>query len=267
MSVVVEMARKRGIPLLVDPKGADFTKYRGATLVKPNLVEAYLAAKEPRESSLDCVASRLLEISQADLLLVTRSEAGMSLFEREGKRSDFSVRSREVLDVTGAGDTVLAMIAAAFANGLHWHAAAHLANIAAGIAIEKVGCAQVTISELAQRLLEFDREAKIFDEDHTEALQQALKGQRYALLLLSSGQEISPSLFHAIRQLSSVIERKLLVALPHPQKDGELVQFLSSLQEVDYIVFQSHALKRLIQMVPFDEIRSLEVKVHSPCGE
>ena len=148
LTAALQIAKKAAVPTLVDPKGIDFAKYRGATLLKPNLSEAYAAAKMEATVSLDEVAEELLKISAVELLLITRSEAGMSLFTRQGKRTDFPVRAKEVVDVTGAGDTVLATLCLGLANGWEIEPAARLANTAAGIAVERLGCVQVTLPEL-----------------------------------------------------------------------------------------------------------------------
>ena len=198
---VISLSKEMNVPVIVDPKGAEFIKYKGATILKPNLSEAYAAAKMPIDAPLDAVAERLLQIADIDLLLITRSEAGMSLFDRSLRRTDFPARSREVKDVTGAGDMVLAVISAAVANGLDICSAAQLANIAAGIEIERLGCVQVTISELARRLLEYDTDTKIFDDSHTFALRQVLKDKCYSLLVLPKGQKMSNALFRALHSL------------------------------------------------------------------
>ncbi|MDE3045168.1 MAG: HldE protein [Verrucomicrobiota bacterium] len=152
LSQAIAIARQAKVPIIIDPKGIDFAKYRGATILKPNLSEAYVAAKLPHTATLDEVAAVLLDITQAELLLITRSEAGMTLFERDGGRHDFPVYSREVKDVTGAGDTVLAMISLGLAHRFDMAIAVQLANIAAGVSVERLGCVQVTLPEIAQRL-------------------------------------------------------------------------------------------------------------------
>src|SRR5205085_370365 len=101
--------------------------------------------------SLEQVAEHLCSL--ADQLLITRSELGMTLFDAKLQRFDFPAKLREVKDVTGAGDTVLAVLCLSVANGLDLHMASMLANVAAGISVERVGCAQITVSELAERLL------------------------------------------------------------------------------------------------------------------
>lgn len=147
----IALCRAHGVPVVVDPKGIDFAKYRGATVIKPNLKEAYFAARASSSDSLDRVAQILLHTSAAEHLLITRSELGLTLFCAAGGRSDFPVHSKEVKDVTGAGDTVLSVICAALANGLDIGEAAHLANLAAGISVERLGCAQVSLKEIFHR--------------------------------------------------------------------------------------------------------------------
>lgn len=252
----LQTAKKCGIPSVVDPKGIDFQKYRGATVLKPNLSEAYAAAKCSSSHSLDEVASELRSI--AEILLVTRSEAGISIFEKEGQRSDFPVRSKEVKDVTGAGDTVLSTICLGLANGLNIQQAAELANLAAGLAIERLGCAQITLSELARRLLEHDCNSKIFDESHTFALKAVLKGKKYSLLVLEKGQRMSHGLFKAIRYFSEKKDEELLIYVRDTHPDDELIHLLSSLHEVDYIILQTESLKNLCSAIHPHEVYLLE---------
>ena len=184
------------------------------------------------------------------MLLITRSEAGMSLFNREGQRFDFPVRSKEVKDVTGAGDTVLAMISVALGNQIDIKYAAQLANIAAGMAIERLGCARINLSEMALRLLEYDVENKVFDEEHLFALQQALKGTRYTVLGLDSTQGMSTLLFRSIRKLASRDqERRLIIYLRDNDPDEEFVSLLSSLAEVDFIVLKCESLRNLCEII------------------
>lgn len=251
----IALAKKNDCPVIVDPKGEDFIKYAHATVIKPNLTEAYAAAKLPFDVSLDHVAATLLSSCQVEKLLVTRSEAGMSLFDKEGERFDFPVHSKEVKDVTGAGDTVLAMISVALANDLDLTVGARLANIAAGIAIERLGCARVTLSDMAQRLLESDAENKVFDEEHLFALQRVLSGKRYVVLGIHSHQGMSTALFRTLKKLS-VGDEKLIVYIRDNDPDAEFVSLLSSLSEVDFIVLQGNSLKNLS-----DNIHPLHVYV------
>ncbi|HAB99029.1 MAG TPA: HldE protein [Parachlamydiales bacterium] len=257
ISQTIEMAKKAGVPVIVDPKGLDFTKYRHATVLKPNASEAYAAANMASSSSLDAVAQHLLDLSQVDKLLITRSEAGMSLFESGKARKDFPVRSREVKDVTGAGDTVLSFICLALANGLNVDEAAQLANIAACISVERLGCVQVTLAQLAQRLFEMNRDMKIFDESHSYALRHILKDKSYSLLILQHGQSVTNALLRAVKQLSSA-EQQLMVYINDAHPTDEFVHLLASLNEVDMIILQGESLKNLCGIMNPYEMYCLE---------
>jgi rfaE bifunctional protein kinase chain/domain len=153
LASVIAYGKSKQIPVIVDPKGMDFSRYRGATLIKPNLAEAISAAGLGVEATLDEVAARILNDVAIETLLVTRSKEGISVFSQNQERADFPARIHEVKDVTGAGDTVLAVITAALANCLPVADAAILANVAAGIAIERLGCARISLADLASRLL------------------------------------------------------------------------------------------------------------------
>ncbi len=258
LNAAIRISREKNIPLIIDPKGSDFLKYKSAYFLKPNLSEAYAAAKLPLHAPLSAVAAELLRQTDVDLLLITRSEAGMSLFNRQGERSDFPVRSKEVKDVTGAGDTVLSMICLALANGLDMDAAVQLANIAAGISIERLGCVQVTLSEIARRMLEVDAENKIFDENHLFALKQVLQGKKYSLLVLNSPTGMTNALFRTLRELSCEKGSELLIYIRGPQPSAEFLHLLSSLQEVSFIILQTESLKHLCEAIHPHEVYFLE---------
>ncbi|MBS0616176.1 MAG: D-glycero-beta-D-manno-heptose-7-phosphate kinase [Verrucomicrobia bacterium] len=255
LMAIFDFAKVRGIPVIVDPKGDDFSKYAGATILKPNLQEAYAAAKLAREAPLEQVAAAIFKNTAIDLLMITRSEEGISLFSKDGEMLNFPVRLKEVKDVTGAGDTVLAMISVALANGIEIRYAAQLANIAAGIAIERLGCARINLSDMASRLLEFDVENKVFDEEHLFALQQALQGKRYSVLGLDSTQGMSSALFRSIREISSRDpDQKLILYVRDTHPDEEFVLLLSSLAEVDFVVLKCESLKNLCSIIHPNEL-------------
>jgi len=256
---VISMAKERNIPVIVDPKGRDFGRYNGATILKPNLSEAYAAANLTISTNLSQVAEKIFEDCQVDSLLITKSEAGISLFHRNGTYYDFPVRSKEVKDVTGAGDTVLATISLALANSLDIKYASQLANIAAGIAIERSGCARVNLSDVAERLLEFDVENKIFDEEHLYALQQVLKGKRYIVLGLDSRMGMTSAVFRSLRKLSDKTkEKKLIVYIRENDPVEDFILMLSSFSEVDFIVFKCESLRSLCDVIHPHQIYTLE---------
>lgn len=248
LSAVIKQAKKKGIIIIADPKGHDFTKYEGATIIKPNLSEAFVAANLPTNAPLETVAERILNITHSDLLMITRSEAGISLFNRNKERFDFPVRMKQVKDVTGAGDTVLAMLTCALANGLSYDEAAHLCNVAAGIAIEQIGCARVSLADLALRLLDADVSNKVFDEEHLFALEEVLKTKAFTLLSLQNVQDISKDLYKCIKELSNR-SNQLLVFLSDANPDSTFIDILASFQEISFILIHKDSLRLLCNKV------------------
>ncbi len=147
---IIRLGRAHAIPVIVDPKGDDYRKYHGATLITPNRKEAQAAAHctISDEASLVAVGRQLREQMDLDALVMTRSEEGMSIFTRDGQHTCLATRAREVFDVSGAGDTVMTMFGLALASGLSMHEAAEAANVAAGIVVGKVGTSTVTAREI-----------------------------------------------------------------------------------------------------------------------
>jgi D-beta-D-heptose 7-phosphate kinase / D-beta-D-heptose 1-phosphate adenosyltransferase len=147
---MIEACRSAGVPVMVDPKGNDFARYHGASVITPNQSE-FEAVAGPATSDDDMVerARRMLNELELDALLVTRSEKGMLMVTAGEEPFFLSTHAREVYDVTGAGDTVIATFAAAHASGSDFRSAAGLANLAAGLVVRKIGVASVTPSELS----------------------------------------------------------------------------------------------------------------------
>ncbi len=146
---LIGACRDRALPVCVDPKGADFGRYAGATVLTPNENEfARVVAGFESETELETKAARLRRELQVDALVITRGERGISIIESGGRAQHLPARVREVFDVTGAGDTVIATLAAGLAAGMTVETAAELANIAAGLVVRKLGVAGVTRGEL-----------------------------------------------------------------------------------------------------------------------
>lgn len=147
---LIEAARAREKPIVVDPKGSDYAKYRGATVLTPNVADAKRAAHVAPDSfvELDEVARRLADVIPGSALLITRGAQGMSLVSDSGV-VEIAATAKDVYDVTGAGDTVVAVLAAGLGAGLGLEEAVRLANAAAGIVVGKVGTATVALDELA----------------------------------------------------------------------------------------------------------------------
>lgn len=148
----IEAARQHQLPVVVDPKGPAFGKYRGATLITPNEGEARLAAALTVDAEIDSVAARLREVMPESNLLITRGEHGMALFTPDGVRFDVAAIAHRVHDVTGAGDTVAAALVVATAAGVAIPLAVRLANAAAAEAVQQVGVARVTRDELRRSI-------------------------------------------------------------------------------------------------------------------
>jgi D-beta-D-heptose 7-phosphate kinase/D-beta-D-heptose 1-phosphate adenosyltransferase len=147
--VLIQAARRRGIPVLADPKGKDFSVYRGTTLITPNLSEFELiVGRCEDESELVRRGARLMRELDLGALLITRGEHGMTLLRPDHAPLHLPARAREVFDVTGAGDTVISTLAASLAAGEELPAAVALANLAAGIVVGKLGTAAISAPEL-----------------------------------------------------------------------------------------------------------------------
>ena len=149
VSAMISAADRAGVACLVDPKGRDFARYRGATLVTPNFAEfEAVVGQVSGEAELVEKAQRLRADLQLKALLITRGERGMTLVTDARSAVSWPAEARQVFDVTGAGDTVIALLGAGMAAGLSFADAAQLANLAAGLVVRKIGAAAVTVSEL-----------------------------------------------------------------------------------------------------------------------
>ncbi|WP_386685924.1 MULTISPECIES: bifunctional D-glycero-beta-D-manno-heptose-7-phosphate kinase/D-glycero-beta-D-manno-heptose 1-phosphate adenylyltransferase HldE [unclassified Lonepinella] len=146
---MIQIARQANVPVLIDPKGTDFERYRGATLLTPNMSE-FEAVVGKCENEEDIIEKGLKLISDINLtaLLVTRSEKGMTLLRPNQPVYHLPTVAKEVFDVTGAGDTVISVLATALADGRSFEESCYLANVAAGIVVGKLGTSTVSTVEL-----------------------------------------------------------------------------------------------------------------------
>ncbi len=148
---LIAQAKKQNLPVLVDPKGTDWRKYRGATLLTPNFSEWTAVAGIPAdEDQLAAMAQRMIHELDLQAILITRSEKGMSLYQRNQMPVHIATEAKAVADVTGAGDTVVAALAGALGAGQSLEEACRIANTAAGVVVAKVGTSTVTPRELAE---------------------------------------------------------------------------------------------------------------------
>lgn len=147
---ILDIILKQHKPVLIDPKGLDFSRYQGATILTPNHKELSLAMGMPTGSDVEVVEAAKALIGQYKIqaVLVTRGAQGMTLVDHRGTIEHIAAEVREVFDVSGAGDTVMATFAAAYASGASFKNAAQLANIAAGLVVGKVGTATLRLEEI-----------------------------------------------------------------------------------------------------------------------
>lgn len=149
VQTIIHLAKKARVPVLIDPKGGDFERYRGATLLTPNLSEFEAIVGDCKSNAeIEAKGMALITRFELDALLITRSEQGMSLLRVGMPPLHLPTQAQEVFDVTGAGDTVIGVLAAALSSGTSLEEACYLANIAAGIVVGKLGTSTVSPVEL-----------------------------------------------------------------------------------------------------------------------
>ena len=265
VEALIGAARAARIPVLVDPKGTDFNRYRGASALTPNLSE-FLAVAGPCPAPVDLIQAgnawcRKLAL---DRLVITRSEQGISLFDAVTSHVHLPAQAREVFDVTGAGDTVIAVLAAARARGLEWTAAAALANVAASWVVGKLGTVAISAVELRQAVGEANGESQgVMDEP---ALLAAVSRARAAgeRVVMTNGcfDVLHPGHIRYLRQARALGDR-LIVAVNDDASVRRLkgvdrpvnaladrMALLAALDDVDWVVpFSEDTPERLIGAV------------------
>ena len=267
---LIEIARKAGKPVIVDPKSRDFARYAGASLITPNLKELSEAAGHELSSEDDIVAAArgLLSRAGIDTMLVTRGAQGMSLITADGA-DHFPSRAREVFDVSGAGDTVIATLAAGIAAGLSFVNAAQLANVAAGIVVGKTGTAVAYTEDILE---DIDRASDTSGPRSPTTIDAALdrirtwqdRGEKVGFTngcfdLLHPGHVSLLSQAHAacdrlVVGLNSDASVKRLKGESRPtQGEDARAAVLSSLETVDLvIIFEEDTPERLLQEIKPD---------------
>lgn len=180
--IIIQAARERQIPVLVDPKGKSAKKYRGATAITPNnkeFLELTGLSVIPDEDAIAAAGKKFCEDNDFDYLIFTRSEKGISTVSREtGEKRDYPAVVKELIDVTGAGDTVVTTIALAMGAGFHLSKCVRIANIAASIVISRFGAAHTTIEELTSAMYGKPNAASNVDEVLTQIEIMRSQGKR-----------------------------------------------------------------------------------------
>jgi D-beta-D-heptose 7-phosphate kinase / D-beta-D-heptose 1-phosphate adenosyltransferase len=158
---LIELARSRNVPVLIDPANLpDYSKYKGASALKLNRIEAERATKLPlgNEQEYQAAAQWLIEHLDLEAAVITLDKHGAYLATRDGQRRWLHTRQRQVYDVTGAGDMVLAMLAVARAAGANWVESVALANVAGGLEVERFGSVPIKPREIIEEIMQEDRE-------------------------------------------------------------------------------------------------------------
>jgi D-beta-D-heptose 7-phosphate kinase / D-beta-D-heptose 1-phosphate adenosyltransferase len=215
--LLIKAARKAKVIVLVDPKGHDFEKYRGASLLTPNLSEfESIVGRCSDDDDLNNKADQLRQQLDLDSFLVTRSERGMTLLQNNQPSITFPTKAREVYDVTGAGDTVIGVLAASLAAGADIESAALLSNIAAGIVVGRLGAACVNSDELKRAT------SDSFQMDYHQKIVSLEELKREVLFSRNNGQKVVMTngcfdILHAghVQYLSEAVARgdRLIVAV------------------------------------------------------
>jgi D-beta-D-heptose 7-phosphate kinase/D-beta-D-heptose 1-phosphate adenosyltransferase len=265
MARLIAAAQKHKKITIADPKGLDFSKYSGVSLITPNKKEAALASgiEVVDEKTLIEAGNKILQRVGIDKLLITCGKDGMVLFDRNKAPYKVRAETRQVYDVSGAGDTVLAVFGLSVASGISFEDGAVLANTSAGIVVGKVGTATVSRQELSSALKHDDISLKHKDLSELPVLIQDMKkkGKRLVMtngcfdllhaghiMLFSASKKFGDVLIVAIDDDDSVRDlkgkgRPVLSA-------SERVRVISALDTVDYVVvFSSHELSKLIEII------------------
>ena len=264
---VVEIAKSNSKITIADPKGLDFAKYSGVTLITPNKKEASLASgvEITDEDSLAAAGMCLLDRSGCEKLLITCGKDGMVFFESNQEPLKVRTKAREVYDVSGAGDTVIAVLGLGIAAGLPFNEAVALANIAAGIVVGKVGTATVTKEELRQALKQIPEETGSKQKSLKELSELCKRLQQdHKQIILTNGcfdliHVGHIKLFEASKKLGDVMivaiddddsVRRLKGAGRPVISAEERVRILSALDSVDYVVvFANKDLFKVIESI------------------
>jgi len=217
------------IPTIADPKGTDFTRYSGVTVLKPNFSEALRAAGK---GTLDEAARTILNDVDVKYLMVTRSQDGISLFCSDRTHRHFAVQKKEICDATGAGDTVLAMMSAAVACSLSIEQAIELSNIAAACSVERLGCARISLSDIADQVVTGNCSGIVSGNQALEGVLDLWKHEQVSIIYLPL-QVVTEHLTQLYNLHKE--QQKVVVCFEQKNRDEQLLSLLSSLPCVDLV--------------------------------
>lgn len=262
---MIKQARKVNVPILVDPKGTDFERYRGVTLLTPNMseFEAVVGACKTEEEIIE-KGSQLIKQYDLKALLVTRSEKGMTLIQLDKPVYHLPTQAKEVFDVTGAGDTVIATLAASLAAGQSLEESCYLANAAAGVVVGKLGTSTVSQVELSNaiRARADDGFGVMTEDELKEEIRKArLRGEKIVMTngcfdilhaghvsYLANARKLGDRLIVAVNSDDSVKQLKGESRPINPLMQRMIV--LGALDSVDWVVpFEEETPQRLIASI------------------
>lgn len=252
---LIEMAKNANVPVVVDPKGSDFSKYRGASLLTPNMSEFQQVVGECQsESEIVEKAQNLLAEFDIGALLVTRSEHGMTLIRRDEKEFHLPAKAREVYDVTGAGDTVVATLACAIGAGFDYQEACMLANSAAGIVVGKLGTSTVSIQELINAVQdETDVGLGVMSEQQLKFAVQLAKDRGEKIVMTNGCFDILHAGHVSYLQTAAALGDRLIVAVNADESVRQLKGEGRPINHVERRMSVLAALGAVDWVVPFSE--------------
>ncbi len=250
----IEIAKENDVPVFVDPKGDDFSKYRGASFITPNRKELSEAANMPTKTDDEVIAAatKIIQEDGIENVLATRSEDGMTIVSLNGEAAHIKAKAKEVYDVSGAGDTVIASFAVSIAAGISADVAANIANAAGSVVVGKLGTATVTKNELVVSLEEQElsrRMSKFSSKDSAAVHVEILKSQGKTIGfangcfdLIHSGhlallRDAKSRCDFLIVGLNSDVSVKILKGETRPIQGQDIrIDVLSALEMVDMVV-------------------------------
>lgn len=265
---LIHAAKKQNIPVLVDPKGSDFSIYRGASLITPNFSEfETVVGSCTDEDELVRKGLDLINRLDIDALLVTRGEQGMTLLRSGEQALHLPARAREVFDVTGAGDTVISVLAASLAAGEELPQATALANLAASIVVGKLGTAAISAPELRRVVQkELGTERGVISEDQLKIMIADAREHGESIVMTNGCFDILHAGHVAYLEQAKALGDRLIVAVNNDESirrikgDGRPINpverrmaVLSGLGSVDWVLpFDEDTPERLLELLQPD---------------
>ena len=242
LQAVYMEAANQGIRVITDPKGRNFTKYFGTSIIKPNEAEALEFSTS--SSSLTEAAEAIFSITAAQNVIITRASRGISLYNKNLDCEEFAVDAKLVKDVTGAGDTVLAVLCFSLAKQLSLPESLRLCNIAAEVVITKIGCASIDLADLIYAYSNKFLKQKIFDQHSLPLLHTISSLKPFNLLVIDALKHLQHSIFQALNK-SSADQRPLFVFIKDQSPCQATLKVLSSFSEVDFIFLGGQSIDSL----------------------